>query len=197
MTKKMKSLLYRLQSAFGGVKRHRLASFFLYSSFFILLAACNNDVPVIETTQNKPSTTGIDLAKTNQMLAQKENTEIDNFAKHHNLTLTDIGSGIKVMKTEEGRGPEATYDDTVIVRYMVKNIADVMVYENVEDTVVIGRLQPTRGLDMALRTLNEGCRAWVVLPSDQAYGVIGDGDLIGKRWILIYDLKVEKIKKLK
>ena len=79
--------------------------------------------------------------------------------------------------------------------YTVRNIEDKVVYANVTDTVVIGRLQPNRGVDFALRTLNEGSSATVILPSEEAYGVPGDGDRIGKRWILIYDLKINKITK--
>lgn len=174
--------------------------FFILATFFVALAvtSCNNDVPVIEVQQGKPTTPQPDLAKTNQMLAQKENTEMENYAKRRGWKINNIGeTGIKVMKTEEGHGPMAVENDTAIIRYTVKNIADVVVYEDVVDTVVIGRLKPTAGLDLALRTLNEGCRAWVMLPSDLAYGVLGDGMSIDTRWILIYDLKVEKIKKAK
>lgn len=165
----------------------------IISSFFI---SCNNDVPVIEVPQAKSSNEP-DLIKTNRMLAQKENTEIENFAARRNWTMTDIGSGIKVMVTKEGHGPVADYNDTVMFRYTVRNIEDKVVYENVNDTVIIGRLKPNRGIDFALRTLNKGASATVILPSEEAYGVPGDGDRIGKRWILIYNLEINNIDKLK
>ena len=168
-----------------------LLFFILHSSLFI---SCNNDVPVIEVPQAKSSSEP-DLIKTNRMIAQRENSEIENFAARRNWKMTDIGSGIKVMKTREGHGPVADYNDTVMFSYTVRNIEDKVVYANVTDTVVIGRLQPNRGVDFALRTLNEGSSATVILPSEEAYGVPGDGDRIGKRWILIYDLKINKITK--
>jgi FKBP-type peptidyl-prolyl cis-trans isomerase len=159
-----------------------------------MMMGCNNDVPVIEVPQAKSSSEP-DLIKTNRMIAQRENSEIENFAARRNWKMTDIGSGIKVMKTREGHGPVADYNDTVMFGYTVRNIEDKVVYANVTDTVVIGRLQPNRGVDFALRTLNEGSCATVILPSEEAYGVPGDGDRIGKRWILIYDLKINKITK--
>lgn len=166
----------------------------------MLLAGCDNDVPVIEvpgtkTQVSKSTPTDMDLINTNRMLAQKENTEIANFAARRGWKMKDIGSGIRVMKTEEGDGAVADCNDTAMIRYTVRNIEDRVVYQDVRDTVVICHLQPNRGLDFALRTLNEGSRATVILPSEEAYGVPGDGDRVGKRWILIYDLKVEKINK--
>lgn len=185
----MKRLTNRYGLAFCGTERCRVGLLVL-SLFFIFLSACNNDVPVIENQSSRPKTKEVDLAKTNQMLAQKENTAIERFAERRGWKLTDIGSGIKMMKTEDGHGATADYDDTVVIRYTVKNIEDKVVYADMTDTIVIGRLLPNRGLDMALRNLNEGSRAWVMLPSDQAFGVLGDNDRIGTRWILIYDLEV-------
>lgn len=179
------------------VKKHLglLVTLLLFTFHFPLFTSCN-DVPVIEVPQAKISSEP-DLIKTNQMIAQRENTEIENFAARRNWKMSDIGSGIKVMKTREGKGSVADYNDTVAIRYTVRNIEDKVVYDNVEDTVVIGRLQPNRGIDFALRTLNEGSRAWVILPSEEAYGVPGDGNRIGKRWVLIYDLEINKIDKQK
>ena len=164
----------------------------LAMSAMLLLPACNNDVPVIEVAEKNP-TGEVDLTKTNRMLAQRENTDIENFTSRRGWKMKDIGSGIKVMVTTEGHGPVAVHNDTVAIRYTVRNIEDKVVYSNVTDTVVIGRLKPTRGIDFALRTLKEGSSATVILPSEEAYGVPGDGYRIGKRWILIYDLKVEKL----
>ena len=161
------------------------------------LASCGNDVPVIEVAGKGAVATDVDLVNTNRILAQKENTEIDNFAARRHWNMDEIGSGIRVMKTREGHGPVADYNDTVAISYTVRNIEDKVVYEERKETVVIGRLQPNRGVDLALRTLNEGSRAWVILPSEEAYGVPGDGERIGRRWILIYDLNVDKIDKQK
>ena len=63
-----------------------------------MMMGCNNDVPVIEVPQAKSSSEP-DLIKTNRMIAQRENSEIENFAARRNWKMTDIGSGIKVMKT--------------------------------------------------------------------------------------------------
>jgi len=58
-------------------------------------------------------------------------------------------------------------------------------------------MQPNRGLDAALMTLRQGSQARVILPSEQAFGVAGDGDRIKSRLVLIYDVTVEKVNKMK
>ena len=69
-------------------------------------------------------------------------------------------------------------------------------YSRREEEVVAGHLKPTRGLDAALRTLHEGASALVVVPSEQAYGVVGDGDRIRSRTVLVYQLEVLGVKPL-
>jgi FKBP-type peptidyl-prolyl cis-trans isomerase len=78
----------------------------------------------------------------------------------------------------------------------VEAINGTPIYNNVEETVVSGQLQPNRGMDAALRTLCQGSRARVVLPSEQAFGVAGDGDRVKSRMVLIYDVEVLKVKKM-
>jgi FKBP-type peptidyl-prolyl cis-trans isomerase len=70
------------------------------------------------------------------------------------------------------------------------------IYNKVEETVVSGHLQPSRGMDAALRALRQGSRARGFLPSEQAFGVAGDGDRVKSRMVLIYDVEVLKVKKM-
>ena len=104
-------------------------------------------------------------------------------------------SGERRVESGERRAESGKidYEDVVAIEYDVESISGQVVYSNVQDTVTVGRMQPTRGLDAALRTLAPGQQAVVILPSEQAYGVVGDGDRIGSRMILIY--KIHKIEK--
>ena len=95
------------------------------------------------------------------------------------------------MVVDEGRGNAVKPDETLIISYRVEAINGTVIYNNVLDTVVAGRLQPTRGLDAAILTLRHGSHARVILPSDEAYGVVGDGNRIGQRMVLVYDVRIE------
>lgn len=101
------------------------------------------------------------------------------------------------METRHGKGPKVEYEDTVSIRYSVEAINGATIYANQEETVVSGQLQPNRGLDAALRALSQGSRARVILPSEQAYGVAGDGNRVKSRMVLVYTVEVLKVNKMK
>jgi FKBP-type peptidyl-prolyl cis-trans isomerase len=111
--------------------------------------------------------------------------------------MTSLGSGVRVMETEHGHGPQVNYEDTVTLHYSVEALEGAVIYDSVETTVVAGRMEPVPGLDAAVRTLREGSRAKVILPSEQAYGVPGDGNRIGHSMELLFDVKILKVRKLK
>lgn len=156
----------------------------------LLLAACNN-VPVVETDAPAGKDLTENLINANRYMAQGEETSIDSYAARRGWQMTVLPCGARVMVTDEGKGNPVAYDETVIISYRVETLGGEVIYGNVADTVVAGRLEPTRGLDAALLTMKHGGRARVIVPSELAYGVVGDGDRIGTRTVLVYDVRVE------
>lgn len=155
----------------------------------MLCAACNN-VPVVDS--QAPASSGLkeNLINANRFIAQSEETQIDAYAQRRGWQMATLPCGARVMVTEEGKGNAVKPDEVLIITYRLEAINGAVIYDNVTDTVVAGRLEPTRGLDAALLTLRHGSRASVILPSEEAYGVVGDGDRIGQRMVLVYDVKV-------
>ena len=156
----------------------------------MLCMSCNN-VPVVETGEAKGNDLTENLINANRYIAQSEETSIDSYASRRGWQMTVLPCGARVMMTEEGKGKPVAYDETVIINYQVENLGGEVIYGNTADTVVAGRLEPTRGLDAALLTMKHGDRAWVIVPSELAYGVVGDGDRIGTRTVLVYELRIE------
>lgn len=155
-----------------------------------LIISCNN-VPVVDTAEQKGNDLTENLINANRYIAQTEEAQIDSYAERRGWTMATLPSGTRVMVTEEGKGKEVQPDETVVISYRVESLGGQTIYDYVTDTVVAGRLQPTRGLDDALLTLRHGSRARVILPSEQAYGLVGDGDRIGQRVVLVYELRVD------
>ncbi len=153
-----------------------------------LFGACR-DVPVVETETPSADLTE-NLINANRYIAQSEEAQIEAYAQRRGWTMTTLPCGARIMVTDAGRGKAVMPDETVIIDYSVGAINGQTIYSHVTDTVVAGRLQPTRGLDAALLTMRHGGRARVILPSEQAYGVVGDGDRIGTRTVLVYDVRV-------
>ncbi len=159
-----------------------------------VLAACG-DVPVVDLQAPRDNTLRENMINANRHIAHSEETQIDSYIARRGLEMQRLAGGARVRMTATGNGSTIGYDDTVTLRYTVSAINDATLYKNVIETVIAGHLQPTRGLDASLGMMRVGSRALVILPSEQAYGVVGDGDRIGSRMILIFELEILKVKK--
>lgn len=161
-----------------------------------IVAGCG-EVPVVDVQAPKGDTLKENLINANRHIANSEATQIEAYAARRGWNMMRLEGGARVMTTRVGDGPKVEYEDTVSIRYSVEAINGVTIYKDQEETVVSGQLQPNRGLDAALRILSEGSRAKVILPSEQAFGVAGDGNRVKSRMVLIYDVEVLKVKKMK
>lgn len=162
----------------------------------VAVAGCG-DVPVVDVQTPKGDTLKENLINANRYIANSEATQIEAYAARRGWKMAQLNGGARIMETRHGKGPKVEYEDTVSIRYSVEAINGATIYVNQEETVVSGQLQPNRGLDAALRALSQGSRARVILPSEQAYGVAGDGNKVKSRMVLIYDVEVLKVNKMK
>lgn len=153
-------------------------------------AACRQ-VPVVELDNGASGKTEKETATANRYLSQGEEAQIEAYIERRGWTMQRLNGGVRVMETAVGSGLAIDYEDTVALHYDLEAISGQTVYTGVRDTVVAGHMEPTRGLDAALRTLHRGSEAVVIVPSALAYGVVGDGDRVSTRMILIYRLKVK------
>jgi hypothetical protein len=177
----------------------------LKTAKYILLIACLlvlgcKRVPTYDIGAPKGDTLKENMINANRIIAQSEEQQIAAWVARRGVQMQRLPSGVRVM--ESGRGvPPCTpasgerrinYEDTVAVSYRVSTLGGEEVYGWRDDTVVVGRLKPTRGLDAALRTLQRGSEALVLVPSEQGYGLVGDGDRIRTRMVLVYEVRVER-----
>ena len=173
------------------VKRKlRLSALLLPFLLCLGLTSCR-EVPVVDTTAPEEVSLKENLINANRLIAQSEEQQIDSYVARRGWQMQRLDGGARVMETTPVAGRPVEYEDTVVIRYRVESLNGTVIYDRCDDTVVVGRQRPTRGLDAALRTLHHGASARVILPSEQAYGVVGDGDRIGSRMVLVYEVKVE------
>ncbi len=157
------------------------------------LTACRQ-VPVIDVVDQPSDPLKENRINANRIIAQSEETQIDAYVARRGWQMQRIAGGSRVMA--DGRGAAAdmlTFGDTVELRYTVEAIGGETIYSALCDTVVVGRAQPNRGVDEALRTLHVGESATVIVPSEQGFGVVGDGDRITSRMILVYKITTKNI----
>lgn len=165
-----------------------------------LLAVACRDVPVLNITQQKGDTLKESLINANRIIAQSEEQQIDAWLSRRGWQTECLSGGVRVLEMgncETHRNVAVDYEDTINISYCVLTLGGDTLYGWREERLVAGHLQPTRGLDAALRTLREGVRALVIVPSEQAYGVLGDGDRIDTRMVLVYWVNVLAVKEPK
>lgn len=171
-------------------QRLGLLTIMLFACF--AMTACG-DVPVVDVQAPKGDTLKENIINANRYLSQSEETQINAYCDRRHWQVDVLPCGARVHETRRGNGPAVGYEDTVVIGYQVFAISSDLIYSNVKDTVIAGHMKPTHGLDAALSTLNEGSKATVILPSEQAYGVTGDGNRVKGRMALVFDLEILKV----
>lgn len=126
----------------------------------------------------------------NRTIAQSEETSINEYVARRKWDMQKLPEGVRLWEYEKGRGPKVNVEDSVHIVYSVEAINGKLIYSNITDDYVAGRRQQMIGLDQAVLQLSVGSRAKVILPSNLAYGIGGDGDRIPQSAILVIDVKV-------
>lgn len=146
---------------------------------------------------SKGDTLKENLINANRIIAQSEEQQIDAYLERRGWSKEKMSNGVWVAEyanSEVALGPAIGHEDTVAIRYCVSTLGGDDIYDWRTDTVVAGHLKPTRGLDAAIRTLHGNSTARVIVPSDQGYGIVGDGDRIRTRTVLVYIVEVKQVK---
>ena len=156
----------------------------------LLVSVSCKQVPVVEVDQRPTDTLRENLINANRYIAGSENRQIESYLERRGWEATQLLGGTRVHTTSQGTGKAVEPDETLHITYSVDAIDGTHIYRPSTDTVVAGRLKPTRGLDAALLSMHHQGSAIVITPSEQAYGVVGDGDRVGPRMILVYNVKI-------
>lgn len=161
----------------------------------IFVFSCRQ-VPVVEIDEHPTDPLKENRINANRIIAQSEETQIDAYVTRRNWEMQRIPGGSRLMCNNaqlSSFSSRLNYGDTVQLLYSVETIGGETIYMGLCDTVVVGRAQPNRGVDEALLYLAPGNTATVIVPSEQAFGVIGDGDRITSRMILVYKITINNI----
>lgn len=155
-----------------------------------VFAACHNDPPVIGAPDETPSITD-NMANANRYIVESEETQINAYVERRQWNVTQTQTGVRINEYQPGNGKKLDWEEQAVVEYSVEDLSGRKIYTAMRDTLTIGRRQPTAGLDAALLQLHHGSKAYVIVPSNEAYGMVGDGDRIANRKVLVYDVRVE------
>jgi FKBP-type peptidyl-prolyl cis-trans isomerase FkpA len=138
-----------------------------------------------------------DLVKVNKYLVKKDQMLISNFVERHSYKMQHTESGLwygisgtadgtkKVIKSEKGL--------YALISYKVKLIDGTSCYSS--DSLglkqfLIGKGGVEAGLEEGILKFSSGDSGLLILPPHLAYGLVGDGQKIPGRSILLYEVRL-------
>lgn len=167
---------------------------FILPLLFILLisllpAACKNT----GSKENIARLSDEQLVNINRELVIKERERIESYIRRKGLDMKMTDSGIWYSLIQNGEGDKPVSGDRLRLEYSCSLLDGTLCYSselNGDMNITVGKSDIPAGLDVALRLLNAGSRAIIIIPSNMAYGLVGDGDRIPARAALIYEIIV-------
>lgn len=156
----------------------------------LITVGCHRQPPVVSAIDNNPDLSQ-NLANANRFIVESEETQIKSYVERRQWNVTQTPSGVRIHEYQRGEGAKIDWEEKITVQYNISDLSGNAIYGLMNDTLTVGHRQPTAGFDAAMLQLHHGSKAHIVVPSNEAYGMIGDGDLITNRKVIVYDVTVD------
>lgn len=117
---------------------------------------------------------------------------LEDYAKKAGVQTTESGLEYKII--EPGNDVKAAASDSVWVKYK-GTLTDGTVFDETEDPVMLTLDRVIPGWTEGLQLVGEGGKIELVIPSDLAYGEMGN-QAIGPNEVLCFDVEVTKVGKV-
>jgi len=163
---------------------------------FCILISCNNykRSGVIQHATTK--TENIDpFVQRNQKIVELENEEIELFLKRYKWTMKQTSTGLRYEITQKGTGTDFKTGESVTLEYRTFLLSGEEIYNSNVDGVkqfAVEKSEEIAGLHEAMKLMNKGTEARLIIPSHLAYSVAGDGKKIKPYQTIIMKIKVLK-----
>lgn len=158
--------------------------------FFVILpfVSCNNTTEKNIKT-NKPGKN--EIADLNRYFVQKDRERIQSYIERKNLKMKETPTGLWYLIRNEGTGNFIKDNDKVIINYECYLLDGTQCYSSGNlgpKKFTMGKSEIEAGLNEGLRLLKPGASAIFILPPFLAYGLMGDGNKIPSRSIIVYKI---------
>ena len=131
------------------------------------------------------------LKRVNKFLAEKDQERIRSFVERRGWQMQTTGSGLWYMVYHQGQGRDIGQGMYVKMNYEIRLLDGTLCYTSDSTGAKVFRVgedDEPQGLHKAVEKLRVGDRARIIIPPHLAHGLVGDGQRIPARAILLYDL---------
>jgi len=174
--------------------RNKKNSFVILFLVFVLLLSsrCADKKPKKELVVTQEM-----LININKQLVNRDNDSIKAYIAEHHLQMSQTQTGLWYVIEDDLPGSLIKNGDIVSYNYTISLIDGTVCYTSDQTgpkTIVIGKGGAEVGVTEALRLLNRGDVASLILPPHLAHDLIGDDNKIPSRSILLVNLEVIEVK---
>lgn len=134
----------------------------------------------------------------NKIMVANESDEIEAYIKRHNWTMESSGTGLRYHIYMQGMGKSVEAGDKVTVSFQLSLLNGEVCYTNADKkavTFIMQQGQQTNGLEEGLTLMKEGGKSRLIVPAHLGYGLMGDGEKVPQKAVLVYDVALLKIEK--
>lgn len=166
-----------------------------YIFVILVLASCQEEVPEKPIDINWTKTDSSTLGKN---IAENEEIKIRLFLEmHKDWELTKTGTGLRYYVYEKGEGPAPQRKQVAEIEYIVSLLDGTECYRTEADEyeeLLVDQSDVESGIQEAIKLLNVGDRAKLIIPSHIGHGLLGDQDKIPPLTTLVVDIYLMGIK---
>lgn len=134
------------------------------------------------------------FVKANQQQTQKENDEMDYYARSHKMPFTKTGSGLRYwVYKPSAQGDSVKLGMIITMNYQVNLLDGTPCYSSLEKgprTFEVGKEDIESGIHKGVQYLKRGDKALILIPSVLAHGLLGDFDKIPPQMPIVYDVEI-------
>lgn len=166
---------------------------FAVVSYVTVFSGCtentgNHNGKIVNTKQDKEK-----LEEANRNLVRQEKEFIDDYVKNSGSEFVETGTGLRYHIVSVGDGSAIKTGDIVTMEYETRLLNGDLLYSSDNEGLKVfkvGHGGVESGLEEAVLYLHHGDEAEVIIPAYLAYGLIGDGNKVPPRSIIVYKLKI-------
>ena len=161
---------------------------------FLAFTSCNREVPEADKAPLPEKKIKDQFVTANNLLAKKEDDEMDQYARLHQIPFIKTPSGVRyfVFKPSE-KGDSIIPGMQVSMDYTLQLLDGTVAYSSETEgrrSFVVGHDDIESGLHLGVQYLKRGDKALIMMPSALAHGLLGDRKKIPPHMPIIYKVKI-------